>query len=109
MTTSNRPEADAGVFAAPWEARAFALVHDLHARGMFDWREFQEALAAEIAHGGASPEPTSGTASVYYMQWFAAALRLLEVKGIVDPAVLAERRAAIEAALRDDHDHDHHA
>ncbi len=104
MITSTRPEA---VFAAPWEARAFALVHDLHARGLFTWVEFQGALAAEIAGGATEPEPSSGSTSVYYKQWFAAALRLLEARGVIDRAALARRRDHLAHELSHDRDHDH--
>jgi nitrile hydratase accessory protein len=106
MSTSTPPEDEASeVFAAPWEARAFALVHELHARGLFTWRAFQEALAAEIARGDAAPEPTSGSTSVYYKQWYAAAVRLLAERALIDPPEIEARRAAILADLAHDHGH----
>ena len=55
---SERPDLDAlpaiprdregPVFAEPWEAQAFALAVRLHERGCFTWREWTDALAAEI-------------------------------------------------------------
>ena len=53
---------EAPVFGAPWHARAFALVVALHEGGVFTWREWAAALAAEIgkrpaatdAHGRAA-------------------------------------------------------
>ena len=60
---SERPDLDAlpaiprdregPVFAEPWEAQAFALAVRLHERGCFTWREWTDALAAEI--GAARP------------------------------------------------------
>ena len=43
------PRDDAGpVFKAPWEAQAFAMTVKLHERGVFTWREWAAALAAEF-------------------------------------------------------------
>ena len=41
------------VFNAPWEAQAFAMAVELHRRGVFAWREWADALAAEIEIGRA--------------------------------------------------------
>ncbi len=61
MTTLIPPEGDLGalpalprddkgpVFKAPWEAQAFAMTLTLHTRGVFEWREWAEVLAAELA------------------------------------------------------------
>jgi len=56
---SERPDLDAlpaiprdregPVFVEPWEAQAFALAVRLHERGCFTWREWTDALAAEIS------------------------------------------------------------
>ena len=64
MTTLIRPDLDLGalpalprddegpVFNAPWEAQAFAITLSLHAAGMFTWREWADALAAQAVCGG---------------------------------------------------------
>src|SRR3990172_2383100 len=82
MTTSIPPEADLGalpalprdeegpVFKAPWEAQAFAMTLSLHTRGVFTWREWAGALAAELAAAAARGEPDDG--SHYYEHWLAA-------------------------------------
>ena len=36
-------------FDAPWQARSFALCIALHERGVFAWKDWQAALAANIA------------------------------------------------------------
>ena len=111
MTISIRSEAPAfpePVFAAPWEARAFAMVVALHERNLFPWRAFHEALVAEVARGAARAEPDSGSASVYYIQWMAAAETVLSRLGVVDETAIARRKDAILAAL-DAGDHDHAA
>jgi len=73
---------DEPVFAAPWEAEAFALAVALHEAGAFTWPEWSAALAEEIAHGGA-----------YYERWLAALERLVAAKGLTDASTL-ERYAA---------------
>ena len=37
------------VFAEPWQAQAFALAVRLSSQGHFTWKEWAEALAAELA------------------------------------------------------------
>ena len=55
------------VFAAPWEAQAFAMAVELHARGAFTWKEWSAALGSEIASGNesdgdsGSQSPTTST------------------------------------------------
>ena len=36
-------------FDAPWQARSFALCIALHERGLFEWKDWQAALAGNIA------------------------------------------------------------
>ncbi len=87
---------DRPVFAAPWEAQAFALTLALHARGLFTWGEWAAALAGAIRDAQASGDPDDG--STYYAHWLTALERLAGSTGIADPAALAERRAAFERA-----------
>ena len=101
MTTSIPPELDPGflpalprndegpVFKAPWEAQAFAMTLTLHARGVFTWREWADALAAELAAAAARGAPDDGTR--YYEHWLAALEKLVGRKQIV-PADELERR-----------------
>ena len=64
------------LFVEPWEARAFALVVDMNARGLFAWKEFQRLLIEEIHRGEAA-----GHCQPYYSSWLIAAERLFEAKG----------------------------
>jgi nitrile hydratase accessory protein len=83
-----QPEAP---FAAPWEAQAFALVVALADRGAFAWREFSEALGAEIKASEAQ-----GRNDPYYASWLAALEKLIARKGIVSSVLLEAREAAVK-------------
>lgn len=69
------------LFREPWEARLFALVVDLNARGLFAWREFQGLLAEEITRS-----ERDGLGRSYYLNWAAATERLLARLGLAEPA-----------------------
>ena len=45
---------DGPVFAEPWEAQAFSIVVALHERGVIEWPEWTERLAAEIERARAA-------------------------------------------------------
>jgi nitrile hydratase accessory protein len=77
------------VFAAAWEAQAFALVVSLHDRGLFSWSEWADALGAETRRTGRAAD---------YAAWLATIEALLAVRGIADPDTLADRRAAFARA-----------
>jgi nitrile hydratase accessory protein len=84
------PRDDAGpVFAAPWQAQAFALAVHLHARGLFSWPQWAEALAAEIRAAGAEDD-----GSRYYEHWLAALERIVAARGAADASALRERAEA---------------
>jgi nitrile hydratase accessory protein len=103
------------VFAEPWQAQAFALAVELHRRGLFTWREWADALAAEIAAGGAAAASDADAASapvqgdgaaagVYYGQWLAALEKLVIAKGAGRGAELERtRRGWHRAAARTMH------
>lgn len=79
------------VFAAPWEATAFALQVELMERGVFSATEWAEALGREIAANDLVDDE-EGTA--HYRYWMRALERLVAEKGLAPAAVLAERRNA---------------
>ena len=88
----DRPQA----FAAPWEAQAFALVVELHARGLFAWPDFAARLSAEIhAHPDTS----------YYQCWYEAAVDLLTAKGLVEVGALLDQARAVVRFRASDHHH----
>ena len=110
MTTSIRPESDLGAlpalprdeegpaFKAPWEAQAFAMTLTLHTRGVFTWREWADALAAELAAAAARGEPDDG--SHYYEHWLAALEKLATAKKLVAAQELERRAGEWDAAAR---------
>ena len=71
------------VFTEPWQAQAFAMVVKLHERGLFTWKEWSDALAAEIRETGGE----------YYENWLAALEKLIELKRLVSRE---EREARID-------------
>jgi nitrile hydratase accessory protein len=91
-----RGEDGAPVFAAPWEAQAFAMTLTLYERGLFTWTEWAGALAEEIKRAQAAGDPDDG--STYYRHWLAAIERLVAEKGVTSEAALAERRDAWDRA-----------
>ena len=106
------------VFAEPWQAQAFAMAVKLSEDGFFTWKEWAAALASELAAAASRGEPDDG--SHYYEHWLAVLERLVEAKGLVDRAALAERKDAWADAyrhtphgkpieLRAAHSHDHAA
>src|ERR1700756_3565224 len=73
-------DADGPVFREPWEAQAFAMALALHARGLFTWNEWAEALADEIRRAQANGDPDSG--ETYYRHWLATLEKLIAQKGV---------------------------
>ena len=68
------------VFAAPWEAQAFAMAVALQQRGLVTATEWADALGAQIAGGE--------TTATYYEHWLAA-LEGVVANHLADPATLA--------------------
>jgi nitrile hydratase accessory protein len=67
------------VFAAPWQAQAFAMTVALHERGLFTWPEWAQCLANCIVAAPAGAEEEAGDA--YYRQWLAALEQMVARKG----------------------------
>ena len=89
---------DGPVFAAPWQAQAFALAVTLSEQGHFTWKEWTGALADELRTAAAGGEPDDG--SRYYHHWVAALERLAAAKGLTDPPALDVRKQAWADAYR---------
>lgn len=87
---------DSPVFAEPWQAQAFALTVHLAEHGVFSWREWTEALAAQRR---LAPAGADGGAE-YYLSWLTALETLLAAKGCAEAAALAELKAAWADAYR---------
>jgi nitrile hydratase accessory protein len=71
---------DGPVFREPWEAQAFAMALQLHARGLFTWNEWAATLAEEIKR--AQAEGDADTGETYYHHWLATLERLVATKGV---------------------------
>lgn len=76
----------APVFAEPWMAQAFAMVLQLHQRGLFTWPEWAAALSAQIAAAQAAGDADLG--DTYYHHWLAALETLVATKGASTAAEL---------------------
>lgn len=81
-------------FAAPWEARAFAIVVSLSEAGHFTWSEWVECFSREVALD-AAVEAVNGQPRSYYEQWLSAAESLLAAKGLTTAEQLQARRLAV--------------
>jgi nitrile hydratase accessory protein len=84
-------DADGPVFAEPWEAQAFAMAVTLNEAGVFSWREWAEALAAELKAEPIRP---------YYESWLLALETLLEAKQVMSERERLERVATWERAAK---------
>jgi nitrile hydratase accessory protein len=90
--TPGLPKAnDEPVFAEPWEAQAFAMAVKLHEGGVFTWKEWAEALGAELHRAPARP---------YYESWLAALENLAEAKGLMSHDERHRRIDAWDEAAR---------
>ncbi len=83
----------APVFAAPWEAQAFALAVALQDAGVFTWAEWAASLGAAVRRPEADAESP-------YMAWMGALEGLVAEKGIAAEDGLAARRDAFDRAAR---------
>jgi nitrile hydratase accessory protein len=87
--------AERPVFAAPWEAQAFAMAVELNQRGLFQWQEFADLLSEELLAAGAAQDGED-----YYRHWIRALERLTAAKGFITEPERADRQAAWDAAAR---------
>src|SRR5699024_5935306 len=79
------------VFFAPWQAKAFAITVALHAKGVFSWPEWAEALARECADNAALADGRAAEHNeAYYTAWLAALEELLAARRIVVADVVDE-------------------
>lgn len=82
-------------FDAPWQARAFAMVVNLHERGLFTWEEWATALAAAIAVDPDRP---------YYESWLDALQGIVtERQALSDGAIDEMQGEWLKAAARTPH------
>jgi nitrile hydratase accessory protein len=86
------------VFREPWEAQAFALAIDAHARGLFSWPEWAAELSTQIKAAQAAGDPDTG--ETYYSHWLATLESLTVQKGAVSRAQLEQVQAAWDHAAK---------
>ncbi len=91
-------EASEPLFREPWEAQAFAMAVHLRDKGLFTWREWAEAIGAEIKAAQGRGDPDLG--DTYYLHWLAALEKLAIAKGAVNAAALHETKDAWDRAAR---------
>ncbi len=80
-------------FQNPWEAKAFALVVQLHQEEHYTWTEWAEQLSIEIKRAG---EKQSG--EDYYRLWLKAAELLIVKKGLCEQNELLNRKKQLKDA-----------
>lgn len=78
------------VFTQPWEAQAFAMVVNLHAKGAFTWSEWAGALSANITEADQTSD--------YYHRWLSALESLVTTKAMVSSETLRHRKDQWERA-----------
>lgn len=81
------------VFAAPWQAEAFAIVVALHDKGLFTWDEWADALSAQLKRPDALED-----ASDYYHCWLDALESLIAAKNVAAPSEVDALTAAWQRA-----------
>jgi len=91
-------DAEGPVFREPWEAQAFALAIDAHARGLFSWPEWAAELSAQIKAAQAAGDPDTG--ETYYRHWLATLEALTVQKGAASRAQLEQVQDAWDQAAR---------
>ncbi len=84
------------VFAAPWQAQAFAMTLALYDKGLFTWGEWASLLGEEIKKAQQEGDPDLG--DTYYHHWLKALERLVAEKGAAEPEALARSREAWKRA-----------
>lgn len=85
----NPPDRGDGLFRAPWEAQAFALVEHLKNQGLISSREWAEALGSAIRNAEANGDP--GTGETYYTHWMTALENLLNEKNLASRVTIDAR------------------
>jgi nitrile hydratase accessory protein len=83
---------DGLVFAAPWQAQAFAMALTLQQRGFFTWAEWADTLGAARARAVTAGAPDTGES--YYRDWLATLEQMVTSKGLTDAAALSRTRDA---------------
>ena len=84
------------MFAAPWQAHAFAMALALHEHGVFAWSEWAATLSSEIQAAQRAGDPDFG--DTYYDHWLQALESMVAAKGIASAAELGRYARAWQRA-----------
>lgn len=87
------------VFAAPWEASAFAIAVRLSGEGYFTWDEWTATLSEEIRAAQQEDDPDLG--DTYFKHWLRALERLCRARGLVSQEEASDRKDAWQRAYLD--------
>ncbi len=87
------------VFAAPWEASAFAIAVRLSGEGHFTWDEWTVKLGEEIHAAQQEGDPDLG--DTYFKHWLRALERLCRERGLVSQEEASDRKDAWQRAYLD--------
>lgn len=83
-------------FAAPWHAAAFAMTVHLHAKGLFSWQDWADALSRALA--GDERAGSLDGSDDYYNAWLVALQELLATNGVTAMPEINSVMKAWEAA-----------
>lgn len=87
------------VFAAPWQAQAFALAVSLHEKGLFTWGQWAERFGAALKTAPAACG-ANAVNEAYWQTWLATLETLVTETSPITPDALATRASAWDAAAR---------
>ncbi|MEM7300621.1 MAG: nitrile hydratase accessory protein [Pseudomonadota bacterium] len=90
-----RDEDGAPMFAAPWEAKAFALAVSLCEQGVFTWPQWCETFGSVLQEAGSDDR-----AQNYYRHWMTALERISATSTLVSDKELNVRTAQWDRAAR---------
>ena len=100
------PSGDQGpVFRQPWEAKAFAMVVQMHSMGLFTWKEWVSHLSDVIAEAS---EHHMDDGSRYYYHWLAACERVLAANDLISNDEITEREKIVVNEIHHAHEHQKH-
>lgn len=94
------------IFANPWEAKAFALVVQMHQEKRYTWTEWANQLSHEIKESNTLNEKEED----YYLLWLKAAEELVVTKGLCAKDELSSRKESLlrtQEALEETAGHEH--
>ena len=84
------------VFAEPWHAQVFAMVLQMHEKGLFEWSEWSSQLGEEIRCAQEKGDPDLG--DTYYTHWLNALEQMMIKKQLASTDELDDLQSRWHAA-----------